>query len=100
MPKKPPHLSYSIKIYIEALEISYKFCDEFGNTFRPFLQFYFYDQIETINIYDRKKIGIQENQDLNKSAEVSEDISFGSKFSERKVIINGKESNYCFKSVN
>ena len=54
--------NYIIKIFIQTLDILYKFCDNFGYCFKPFIQIHFNEQDKIINIIDYENLNISNNE--------------------------------------
>ena len=86
----------------------YKYCDDFGSTFKPFIQIFFLDQVKIINVLDEEKLNPSNcnksvNDDKSSFVNSRNDMSsiFNSRYNEMRnnISLNGKEKSYAFKSV-
>lgn len=95
---------FTIKIFVESLEITFKLCDDFGSYFKPFLELKFDDQTKVLNFTEEDKLNssnlsdnLGSTNDLNNSFNVNNESQIErSKINQSTI---GKEKFYPFKIV-
>lgn len=85
---------FILKLFIESIEINYKFCDDFGSYFIPFIEVIFENQVKIVKLSD--------GEDVNNS--VITDISLNTSINTTRidqknlnVSLMGKEKLYYYK---